>query len=200
MSGAADPPTSSTLLSRLREAPADARARGEFVERYGPRLYHWCRHWGLQEADAQDVTQGVLLKLAAKMRHFQYDRSGSFRGWLRALAQHAWQDFAAGRARGERGSGDSQVRALLETVPAREDLARHLEEEFGRELLELAMGRVKLRVQPHTWEAFRLLAQEGWDGARAAQQLGMKVAAVFVARSKVQKMIRQELQRLEGSG
>jgi RNA polymerase sigma-70 factor (ECF subfamily) len=75
-----------------------------------------------------------------------------------------------------------------------------LEEEFDCELLEAASTRVRLRVQPRTREAFRLLALEGRSGAETAQQLGMKVATVFVARSKVQKMLQEEMQRLENAG
>jgi RNA polymerase sigma-70 factor (ECF subfamily) len=200
MDNSADSRTSTTLLDRLRQSPADQKAWGEFVDRYGPRIYRWCRQWDLQEADAQDVTQDVLLKLAARMRTFTYDPSGSFRGWLRTLTHHAWQDHVAARERRVAGSGDSRALAVLHTLPAREDLVKHLEEEFDRELLEEAAGRVQLRVAPRTWEAFRLLAWEGWPGARAAAHLGMKVATVFVARSKVQKMLQEEVRRLEGPG
>ena len=62
------------------------------------------------------------------------------------------------------------------------------------------MIRVRLRVQPHTWEAFRLLALEGVSGADAAQKLGLKVATVFVARSKVHKLLKDEVRRLDASG
>jgi len=75
-----------------------------------------------------------------------------------------------------------------------------MEEQFDCELLEEATARVRLRVQPHTWEAFRLLAYEGLTGAEVATRLNMKVGAVFVARSKVQRMLREELSRLEESG
>ena len=59
------------------------------------------------------------------------------------------------------------------------------------------MARVRLRVQPHTWQAFEMLGLEGRSGAEAAERLGMKVATVFVARSKVQRMLREELERLD---
>jgi hypothetical protein len=86
---------------------------------------------------------------------------------------------------------------VLHRVEAREDLQKRLEEEFDRELLAEAMARVRLRVEPHTWEAFRLLAEGECSGAEAAGRLGMKVATVFVARSKVNKMIREEMSRLD---
>lgn len=187
----ADCPTSTTLLRRLRRAPTDEAAWSAFVERYGRLVYHWCRQWGLQEADAEDVTQTVLLELSRQMRTFEYDRQGSFRGWLRTVAQRSWGRFLEARRRG----GVTGVEPVLD-VAAGEDLLQQLEKESEQELLELAMRRVRARVQPHTWEAFRLLALEQQSGAAVAQELGMKVGAVFVARSKVQKMLRVEIERL----
>ena len=71
--------TRASLLSRLRCAPHDPSAWDDFVGRYGPRILAWCRRWGLQEADAQDVSQEVLVLLAVKLRTFVYDPSRSFR-------------------------------------------------------------------------------------------------------------------------
>ncbi len=191
--------TSATLLGRLRQGPTDQAAWNDFVQRYGRQIYRWCRQWDLQEADAEDVTQTVLVKLAEKMREFDYDASGSFRGWLKTVAHHAWHKFVMSRQRGGVGSGDTAVGELLDSVAARDDLAAKLEEEFDRELLEQAIARVQLRLEPRTWEAFRLLALEGLSGAKAAERLGMKVATVFVAKSKVQKMLQEEIRKLERS-
>ena len=190
--------TSGTLLRRVR-SPLDQEAWNEFVELYGRRIYGWCRQWGLQEADAEDVTQDVLLRLASKMRDFAYDPSRRFRGWLRTLTHHAWSDFLLDRKRPGAGSGDSQVTQALEQVEARDDLTRRLDEEFTHALLEEASARVRLRVQGHTWEAFRLTAVEGKSGAEAAALLGIRVATVYVARSKVQKMLQDEVRKLEGA-
>jgi RNA polymerase sigma-70 factor (ECF subfamily) len=197
MDSASEPRTSPTLLDRLSRAPADQSAWAEFVERYGRKIYGWCRQWGLQDADAEDVTQMVLARLADKMRAFAYDPTRSFRGWLRTLSQHAWSDFIAGRKRFGLGSGDTDVLDRLHSIEAGDDLARQLDEECERELLEEAMVRVRLRVEPRTWDAFRLLALESRSGAEAAAQLGMKVATVFVARSKVQRMIQEEARKLD---
>ena len=191
-------PTSPTLLGRLGRVPADQAAWGEFAERYGRKIYAWCRRWQLQEADAEDVTQQVLLKLAHKMRTFSYDPAKSFRAWLKTVTHHAWRDFVEVRNRPGAGSGDTRVLEQLQSVQARDGLVDELDEEFTRELLDEAMARVRLRVQPHTWQAFHLLAVEGRSGAEAAERLGMKVATVFVARSKVQKMLQDEVRKLEG--
>jgi RNA polymerase sigma-70 factor (ECF subfamily) len=198
MAGEVSLPTSPTLLGRLSRLPADQAAWGEFAERYGRIIFGWCRHWQLQEADAEEVTQEVLLRLARKMASFRYDPARSFRAWLKTVAHHAWRDFLDSRRLPAAGSGDSQVLQALQTIEARDDLVKNLDQEFALELLDEATARVRLRIQPHTWEAFRLQALEGLSGAETAQRLGMKVATAYVARSKVQKMLQDEVRRLHG--
>jgi RNA polymerase sigma-70 factor (ECF subfamily) len=141
------------------------------------------------------VTQNVMLKLADKMRTFAYDPAKSFRGWLRTLAHHAWADFVATRGRAGRGSGDSAVERVLLSTEACDDLTRHLEAQYDRELLELASQAVRLRVTPQTWDAFRLTAVDGLSGAEASAQLGMPLASVFTARHRVQTMLRDEIRK-----
>ncbi|MBV8381093.1 MAG: sigma-70 family RNA polymerase sigma factor [Planctomycetaceae bacterium] len=105
--------TSATLLEILRERPLDKAAWDRFVDRYGPRIYGWCRAWHLQEQDACDVTQDVLLKLVVRMKTFDYDPARSFRGWLKVLTRHSWVDFLEDRKRAGQVGGDSQVQAML---------------------------------------------------------------------------------------
>jgi RNA polymerase sigma-70 factor (ECF subfamily) len=190
--------TSASLLQRVQEGTGDQVAWQAFVERYSPRILAWCRRWQLQESDAQDVAQEVLLQLVQNLRKFQYDPLRSFRGWLRTLVQHACQDFLARRGRAGLGSGDSVVWRNLQTVEARADLEKQLENVFDREVLEEAMARVQRRVAPHTWEAFRLLTFEGLSGPEVAPRVGMQVTMVYVAKGKVQKMLREEIDALEG--
>jgi RNA polymerase sigma-70 factor (ECF subfamily) len=192
-----DSRTSASLLGRLGGNPNDAAAWEEFVHRYGAKILQWCRRWKLQEPDAQDVTQSVLLKIARRMRTFRYDPAQSFRGWLKTLTRAAWYDWLADQDRPDRASGASEVRDLLRTAEGRDDLERKLQEEYDRELLEAATCRVRLRVEPQTWEAFRLLAYEGLSGAEAAERLGMKIGAVFVAKGRVQKLLQQTIRELE---
>jgi RNA polymerase sigma-70 factor (ECF subfamily) len=193
-------PTSPTLLGRLRQQPNDQAAWEQFVERYGRTIHGWCRQARLQDADAEDVTQMVLLRLAEKMRAFVYDPSKSFRGWLRTLTRHAWSDFVEARERAGRGSGDQDAEGRLHTLPARDDLVARLEEKFDLEILEEASARVRLQVQPDTWEVFRLTVLEGKAAADVARQVGKQLAAVFKSRNRVQKLLQEEIRRLEGDG
>lgn len=197
MAEATLPTTRFTLLMQLRQDPSDQAGWDEFVERYGRHIYRWCRHWKLQDADAEDVTQDILVKLTQKLRVFAYDPSRSFRSWLKTVAHHAWRDFEERRRHAQSAAGGSHVHEAMLTVEARADLERKLEEAFDLELLEAAKVRVRLRVAPHTWEAFRLLALERLPVAEVAARVHLQVAMVYVAKSKVQKMLQEEIGKLE---
>jgi RNA polymerase sigma-70 factor (ECF subfamily) len=185
------------LLRRLRQAPPDQAAWAEFVDRYGRQIHAWCRRWGLQEADAQDVTQTVLLQLASRLQRFSYVPGLRFRAWLKTLTHHAWSDFLAASRPAVRGSGDSGLRQLLESVQARDELTHRMQETFDRELLELATARVRARVEERTWDAYRMTALEGLSGVQAGARLGMQVGTVYKARSKVQAMLQETLGQLQ---
>jgi RNA polymerase sigma-70 factor (ECF subfamily) len=190
--------TSITLLGRLRQESADSPAWSDFVARYRPRIYAYCLAFPLQPADAEDVTQAVLVKLIAKMRDFRYDPAQSFRAWLKTVTRNALLDFLDEKRRGA-GTGNSEVMRLLENIEAREGLAQQVEAEFDRELLEIALREVQPIVPANQWEAFRLTTLEGKSGAEAAAQLGMLVATVYTAKGKVQKLVRDRIRILEGA-
>jgi RNA polymerase sigma factor (sigma-70 family) len=188
------PQTSATLLRRLRD-PADRDAWSAFALNYGQRIYVWCRRWKLQEADAEDVTQGLLVSIPTKMRSFLYDpKIGSFRAWLKTVVRHALTDFV--RTRKQLGNISC---ALLESVEAEDDLLKELDERFERELMEEAMSRVELRVSPATWRAFQLTAVEQQSAKDAAAVLHIPVANVYVYKQRVLDMLRTEIRKLEGT-
>jgi RNA polymerase sigma-70 factor (ECF subfamily) len=190
--------TPATLLGRLyRSGTADHDAWREFVEQYGRQIYKWCRFWNLQDADAEEVTQHVLLALLAKMKDFVYDPSRSFRAWLKTVTHHAWRNLISSRQHRQAGAGGTEHWNHLLTIAVRDDLMERLERNFDRELFEEAVVRVRLRVAPHNWEAFRLAAIDGIDASEVGRRLEMKIAHVYAARSNVQRLLREEVAKLE---
>ena len=147
--------TSFTLIERVQKFPADVEAWDEFVLRYHPMIHAWCVKWGLQVADADDVSQIVLVKLMGAMRRFHYDPSRSFSGWLKTVTHNTWTDFCNDR-RKEPGQVTTGI-SIAEVSAARVEFARQIENLFDRDLFETAMHRVINRVKPVTWECFRLM-------------------------------------------
>ncbi len=185
----------------MAQVPHDEAAWNEFVPGVmGRKIVNWCRERRLQDADVKDVSQVVLMKLAKRLRDFNYDPTRSFRGFLKKVVNDAIID--ASRARGRLvGIGASDCFEVLTSTEAREDLVRRLEQEFDLELLEAATRLVRERaLRPHTWEAYRLTTAEGFSGADAAARLGMQVAAVYVAKGTVIRMLQEEIRFLEALG
>ena len=189
--------TGSTLLTLLRN-PADPQAWDAFVHRYTPIVAGWCRRWKLQSADIQEVTQEVLLKLARSIHRFPYDPAkGHFRGWLKTLTRNVWRDLQSNRRRAGWGSGDPHIQCLLEEHVDHNGLAEALDQAFRMELYEEAQARVQLRVSRAAWQVFELLMLEEWSGAEVAAKFHMKIATVYTTKSRVQKMLQEEVHKLE---
>jgi RNA polymerase sigma-70 factor (ECF subfamily) len=185
-----------SLLERLGD-PADQDAWREFDRRYRPQILGWCRHWGLQDADAEDVSQRVLERLMRRMRAFVYRPGGRFRAWLRVLARGVLRDYLKGQGRPGSGSGDPAVARLLGRLEAHDDLGQRLREQFDLDVLERAACRVRRRVEGHVWQAWHGSAVEGLPGAEVARRTGLPVGQVYVAKLRVQRLLREEIRRLE---
>lgn len=202
MGQTSDTSTSVTLLLRVKVLD-DQEAWDRFVTTYAPRVFSWCRHHKLQESDAADVTQEVLTKLVRAMQTFVYDaKRGSFRGWLKTVTHNAVRDLVAECQRQGRGAGDTQAgRALAEICDeeATAELEQRITAQYEQELLKEAEARVKDRVQAKTWDAYHGTAIEQQSAQAVAERLKMPVSEVYVAKSRVIRMLREEVERLDAS-
>lgn len=195
--------TSTTLLARLCDV-TDTEAWTDFVNRYSPAVFAWCRNNSLQDSDAADVTQQVLLKLVTTMQTFEYDQHrGSFRGWLKTVTANTVKDLARQwQRRHVKAAGDTITAEQLNSISdpgALDDLSDKIEAQYRHELLKEAEVRVKVRVQPMTWKAWHRTAVELDKVADVAVAVGMTVSEVYVAKSRVNKMMREEVRRMEAA-
>ncbi len=198
MAPIADSRTTISLLGHIRAAPTDATVWTRFVNRYGTVIHNWARARHLRTADAEDLTQIVLLILLQELPGYRHDSTkGKFRNFLRTITENAVTDYYRSRKRQPQGRGDSMVLNVLSKQEAPDDLAARLEKEFDLELKEEAFRLVELRVQPHNWQAFHLREVEGLTGKDVAQRLGMPRATVFGEAKRIKSMIAREIRRLE---
>mgnify|MGYP001449194445 CR=1 FL=1 len=192
------PTTRASLLVRLRDAK-DADAWQQFVELYGPIVYRFARRHRLQDADAADLTQEVLRGVSTSVGRFDYDpRRGSFRGWLFTLAHRKLYDLLARRRRQAQGSGDSATHVLLDEQPA-PDSEVVWEQEHDRQVFAWAAEQVRGQFTETTWQAFWQTAVEGRDAAGVAEELSLSVGAVYIAKSRVQARLREQIQQIADS-
>ena len=188
-----DQPTSPTLLGQLRHNVSD-EAWNRFVDRYAGAIFSWASGIGLQDSDAADVTQEVLLKLLNQLRTFQYQADkGSFRGWLKTVTVNAAKDCGRKLTRSQ---CDSAGLSKVGNTGGFEDLEKRIEQEYKNELLQQARQIVKAKVQPKTWEAFHMTAELQQSASDAARQLGVPLGDIYVAKSRVIKLLRQTIASL----
>jgi RNA polymerase sigma-70 factor (ECF subfamily) len=190
---------SSTLLERVRARRPESWQR--LVDLYGPVVYRWCRQLGVSQADAADLVQEVFAAVHNGLDGFRHDRpSDSFGAWLRTITRHRVYDHFRRRQGEASADGGTEAYQRLLGVEAIEDEstpAPSVEQEggFSRRLLELVRGEFESR----TWDAFWRIVVDGQPPAEVAAALNMSIPAVYKAKSRVLRRLRQELGGL-GSG
>lgn len=194
------PKTRPSLLVRLRD-PQDEWAWGEFVAIYEPLVYRLARRKGFQHADANELTQEVLLAVASAIDRWQPDPSrGKFRTWLFRIARNLMINWLAKQGRHPRGTGDTEVRQLLENQPAPTGQDSALFDwEYKRQTFRWAAEQIRGQFREATWKAFWQSSVEGEPINQVADRLGITAGAVYIARSRVMARLRQTIEGLEGS-
>ncbi|HJT31615.1 MAG TPA: sigma-70 family RNA polymerase sigma factor [Pirellulales bacterium] len=182
--------TPASLLKRLKQPEAD-RDWQRFVDLYTPLFFYWARQAGLRPPDDADLVQEVFLILVKKLPEFDYDRRKSFRGWLRTLMTNRLRDHWR-RAKVPEAAGAENLLAEL----ASRDIADVDEQEHRRYLLARAAQIVRPEFQESTWQACWRFAFEGVAAAEVARDLGMTENAVYIAKGRVLKRLRAELEGL----
>jgi RNA polymerase sigma-70 factor (ECF subfamily) len=191
------PRTRPSLLLRIRD-PQDGRSWEEFVGLYTPLVHRYCRRKGLQEADAEDVTQDVLLAVAVAIRKFRYDpRRGSFRAWLHRVMRSKLVNHYEKRQRQPQGSGDTVVLKLLHEQPSPEE-QQEWDADFKEHLFRWAAAKIKSEFHESTWEAFWQTAVHGRSSNEVARSLGLNVGAVYTAKSRVTARLAERIKEVSG--
>jgi RNA polymerase sigma-70 factor (ECF subfamily) len=190
------PETQSLLLANIQSLE-NREAWAEFVQIYRPVIYRMARRRGMQDADAQDLSQDVLLRISKSIGRWQPQEGVRFRHWLRKVASNAI--VTAVTKSTPRGIVDgSAADQLLAEAPETSVATRELQDECLRERFLRAAAIVKVDVSPATWAAFERTVIQGQSCDDAAQSLGKSLGTIYAARSRILKRLQNEVQRLEG--
>jgi RNA polymerase sigma-70 factor (ECF subfamily) len=187
--------TSRSLLERARAADADAWDR--LVGLYGPLVFHWCRHWDLQEQDVADVFQDVFQAVAAHIADFRKERPGdTFRGWLRIITRNKVHDHfrRLGREPGAAGGTDAQLR--LAELPAPGGDPEPADPELDAALFRQGLELIRAEFEERTWQAFWRTAVDDVPPKDVAAELSMTPGSVRVAKCRVLRRLREEFGEL----
>jgi RNA polymerase sigma factor (sigma-70 family) len=189
--------TNQTLMRRLKD-PSDEAAKVEFFDRYSSTIFRWCCRHGLQEADAEDVAQIVVMNLLARYQIESYEpRSGKrFRAWLGTVVANAVND--AFRAIKNRPVALENA-DVLESVEARQNLDAGLERHIDHELFDEAVAQVLDDESDANREIWKLRSQ-GIASKRVAEMVPMTPGAVDKAFERMKGRIKSKYVELNSEG
>ncbi|HEX3147384.1 MAG TPA: sigma-70 family RNA polymerase sigma factor [Gemmataceae bacterium] len=186
--------TSASLLDRLHATPTEADWR-RLHDLYRPLLEGWCLRAGLSRADADDLTQDVLVAVVRQVGMLDRPGAGSFRGWLRTVLSRRIIDHLRRQAvRPVAASGMN----LEDLAGPDSDLSRRWDREHDVHVARQAMRVVEVDFAPPTWRAFRRQVIDGAPAAEVAAEVGITLNAAILAKSRVLKRLRQEVAGLIG--
>jgi RNA polymerase sigma-70 factor (ECF subfamily) len=191
------PETRASLLLRIQD-PEDVEAWIEFQDIYRPLVYRLGRSRGLQDADAHELAQDVMIAVAGAIERWEPDRQRSrFRTWLYRVARNTLINQLAQQNRREQATGNTDVQRLLLQVTARDDgQTLELQQDLRRQTFLWAAAQARRSCKPATWEAFWQTCVEGRTVAEVASQLKMTPGAVYVCRSRVMAKLRQLVEQV----
>jgi RNA polymerase sigma-70 factor (ECF subfamily) len=182
-------PTSATLLQRLRDQ-RDSDAWKRLVHLYTPLIRGWLNRHLPQSADVDDLAQQVFAVVVEKLPGFEHNgRTGAFRAWLRGISVNRLRMFY--RSRPE--TGPDQETLLQQLEDPHSDLSRRWDREHDEHVVRQMLQLVEPEFKPTTWRAFRLLVLDCWEPEAVAVEVGVSVNAVFIAKSRVLRRLREDL-------
>lgn len=188
------PDTRASLLVDIRD-PANVRAWSVFSELYRPVVYRMARRRGMQDADAQDLAQKVLVSVAKAIGDWDEDKGrGRFRHWLSRVTRNAIID-AFRRMKPDAPVGGSAITRILNQSPAAHET--EIDYEYERALFRRAARLAQKEFQESTWTAFWQTTVEDRSIAVVAQELSQTAGAIYTARSRVMKRLKEVVDELK---
>lgn len=192
------PETRYSLISRLSD-DRDQDAWAEFETVYRPVVYNSARKHGLQDADAQDLVQQVMISIARALKQRPHDRQrAKFRTWLFSVTRNAIINSVQRRPN-DLGVGNTDNLKLLQNVAQSVDEAAKWESDYQRAIFHWAANKIRQEFADETWQAFWLTTVDGISCEAAAEKLGKEVGSIYAARSRIVRRLKKKVEEFDQS-
>ncbi len=179
-----------SLLVRLRRLD-DQAAWERFVRLYTPMIFGWARRTGLAADAAGELVQDVFAILVDKLPQFAYDPQRSFRAWLKTVTLNRWREQARRRRAVALPAGAENLADSATDGPSFLEAA-----EYREQLVRRAMRLIQNDFGSTTWQACWQYVALDRKPADVAEALGISVNSVYLAKSRVLRRLREELDGL----
>ena len=163
---------------------------------YYPLVCRWCASKGLQPHDSVDVAQEVFVAVARNIQRFRREtEDDSFCAWLRTITMSKMKDYWRRQEKQAKSIGGSEARRWLAEIP--EGAGEEVEASAGVDdeviVVRAALDALSIEFEPRTWKAFWRVSVDGQPAVEVAKELGTTANAVYLAKSRVLRRLREEL-------
>lgn len=191
------PETQHSLLVRIRDS-GNREAWEQFAELYRPVIVRTAKARGLQEADALDLAQQVLMAVALAIRDWERRDEGTrFRHWLKRVTRNALLNMLTRRPVGRAVGGSSMQEWLLDMSEPDGEITAVIETEYRREMYLRAAQIVRREFHAESWQAFEMSVFQEMSIEEVATSLAKSVGAIYTARSRIMFRLRQLITEFE---
>jgi RNA polymerase sigma-70 factor (ECF subfamily) len=182
-----------SLLTRLCEQP-DEESWKRFVGLYAPLIRGWLCRYSVGAEDAEDLAQEVMAVVVRELPQFRHnEHRGAFRSWLRVIAINQLRALWRSR-RSEAAAGNDDIAQMLEQLAdPSSSLSQLWNQQHDQHVANHLMRLIRPHFEPATWQAFQRMVLDGAKPAAVADELGMTINAVLLAKYRVMSRLRQEM-------
>lgn len=164
----------------------------QLLELYGPFIRSILERQGITGNDHDDIVQSVLTVIVRRLPDFDRQRTGSFRKWLRQITSNALHEYWRTQRKSVQGRGRAEMPdSLAQLDDPNSALSRFWDAEHNRFVLAYMLRQVRGEFRRSTWQAFEMVAVDQMSAKEVAEKLGMTENAVFIARSRVMKRLKE---------
>ena len=185
-----------SLIQRIQSNEEQAWTRLNNL--YKPLIFRWLHSHALSPQDAEDLGQEIMMLVFDKISEFDYNgRRGAFRHWLRLITINRMKGFLRSRRTQRQETGDADLWETLEQLEAPDsEASQAFDRQHDQHVISQLLLQLAKEFSPRTIQAFRLYVLEETPPEEVAQRLGISVASVYSARSRILRRLREESQEL----
>jgi RNA polymerase sigma-70 factor (ECF subfamily) len=186
--------TKQLVVARPPDPPAAPHSAEDVFHEYGPRVYNLARRMLNNNADAEDVTQDVLLQVVRKLPSFRGE--SAFPTWLHRVTVNAALMHRRRRAAQDEHRAGGPLELVLEEQPHGGPVRRWAvgpeEAALDRESQQL-IERAIAELPDEYRDVFVLSDVEGLPNAEIGEMLGLSLPAVKSRLHRARQKLRDAL-------
>jgi len=181
--------TQLSLLDALSNK--NEQAWEKFYKSYKPLLIRWMRKYAVTEAQADDITQEVMIFLHENINKFKHNqRVGAFRAWLRITTVNITRYYL--RQNTTNNVSNEEFEKILDNlVDSNSDLSKLFDQENKQAMVETLLNDVEPYFQKKTLTIFRQHMLEEISAEELAKQHNIVKQQVYIIRSRVLRRLRK---------